>query len=348
MLREAISSVLSRPFRLLFALVALGSLFGSTLWVEAMSFAVAEDNYKSAVKNGANILVVTSEGEGISSFSCLAASSQPLVVSSGSINHAEAQRPLLLEDSPIQVGSVSPGFIDIISEGRIGTLNTVVSGSSLAKELGLSPGSSIDLVDESSVVITDVLEPTNRNIEQSRWVMILEHPTEPLVDSCWIETTSESNATVKAAIGSFFPTDRDLNVATISGAKDGIEALDDWENRPTASAWIVSGVSCSMILFFYYLIKRPEYSLYSFLGWSRARLMLLISLELFILTIIANFASSMTVISFIISKYSLSQSILHVILYSNLLALSLLYVGIFIISSISLFTDHSSVVRRRS
>lgn len=270
-LLEAYRNGTSRPIRLLALVVAFGAILAIAGMTEANTLSQIGSAAARFQVAGFDVAIAFAGEERLSAAECSALVHLSGVERSG----------WLLRDGTAQAAT-SPGVSyakvlispelptiwipDWLPATRVGTNPGVVLGPLVARDLGMSSGSTISLTGLGSVSVANVLPSSARGDDYERWIMF---PSPPLgeADECWVEFVPGHSGPAMNVLRSFLASAEPEMVARLVRLDELTDDPDLRVNqRVSRHLWWASGACVVLVLWLIAWQRRGEWALYRVLG----------------------------------------------------------------------------------
>jgi len=210
------------------------------------------------------------------------------VKSAGGIRRTGTGRPIQAPQSGVPRGAATPGAIRVFDPTVQLEANATVVGDGLAAQLGLRSGGPLAFTDDLRVRRIGIGDFSVRLPLFSRWAIDLVAPVGD-VDSCLIEFEPgafDAGLTVLPAM--LGDTQSQLDVARLAGSGRFTRSFaEEVGRRTTRLGWMVGGLLITMAAGIRAWTRKPEIGLYLATGGSRATVLFMHQVELFVVVTLA-------------------------------------------------------------
>lgn len=266
LLREAWRNLTGRWVRSLGAIALISLLFIGSGWVEAQAIHEARRDLADSHRRGASVLTVTAAPGLVPGNQCVAAQSGSAVEAGGSVTERRIVSSALLPRDPFQLVSYT-GDIASVYQGEPLPPGRTYAGALLAQQLGLAPGSSLELVGGQRLRIDGVLDPSERVPGVDRWLLV------PVVDGgdaleCALDVSPLSVDVVAASLPAQFVGTPAVEVTTANRTTSASDIVRRFDARNTQWASLIAGFGAALIAAGATVLRRREFALYGVCGLS--------------------------------------------------------------------------------
>ena len=205
----------------------LGSVMAALCALMVTSASQDARQYQTALDEGGNVLVVTTENGGtLSAPWCDALMQRSDVVHSGGVSKTRLVRYLQLPGERLQEARVTPGFLNLVAPSAGLTADHgVLLGEGAAEALGASADSLLIEQQGGTSPVSGVVNVSLRDPRAARWVFV---PTAPVgrVDECWVESAQYLRETTSRSLGPWLEESEPLRVERLrsDAPEDSVDA----------------------------------------------------------------------------------------------------------------------------
>ena len=290
--REALLNIAANAVRSAVVVVLLGVAIGALAFLElqeAHDLAAFRDEYAAA---GGFVAVVGAQEGTISAERCEALATRPGVVAAGSARNTGTVSFTSAPGVLFQSAAVSKGILDVWRPGAavppIVEGPSFVAGASLAKELGLAPGSVAARTGEPPARVAAVIDTSRRNPQVQRWALELAPPAGG-ANECWVEFDRAHYAAGFETLPAWFAEGTREPIARPYLRSDEFtrDPAAEFAGRPQRFGWLALGGLAAALFMLMAWFRRAELGLYLALGTPRSQLLALLALEAAVLIAVA-------------------------------------------------------------
>lgn len=244
------------------------------------------------VRSGSTVLSITAKDRRpLSAARCEALAGIDGVVAAGGLIADDTAREA--DGSPLSLLRTTPGYPLVLWPSgtlRHDTSRSVVVGSLLGERAGLhgvGELAGLTIAGATGTVLVDqVAAPSPRNPFVDRALVVTE-PASSSVVECLVEAEPGARAGVEAVAVAWFPADLETTTAPFLPGDDSGDALHEQvAGRLSRLGPPLGAMLCAIGLAASWLARRAEFALYRGLGISTARLLLALSVETALTTLV--------------------------------------------------------------
>lgn len=274
--REALANLASTTARLIVLATVVGGMSATVVWLELAAVGDALALEQRFVDGGGYVAVVASES-GLDAAVCDRLRHHREVLGSGGFAAAGTVTSTTSPRVAFQHTHITSGLVTVWDADARLTPGSYIVGQAAADELGLLPGSWLDLEDVGRATV-DVIDPGARNDFASRAIMDVV-PAAGTLAECWVEFRPSSFTAGLAVLPAMFAADE----PQVRRALDRGELADDpgarIVSRATRFGWVPAAIVAAAVIGLTSIVRRPETAVYRAFGLSRLGVLMMFQVE---------------------------------------------------------------------
>lgn len=279
---EAWRNVYSSPLRTGLIGVVTAATIGALAFAEMTTISGIIDYQSEIDAAGGHAYIATSE-TGLPAGRCSALYLQTGVAASGEMAALPSVTPTKTVGRSYSSSAATPAALEMLTEHNgieslVATQFGYFVGHEAARELGLSPGMALDIGNGPHPVL-GVIETTLRNTRTGRSVLI-PGSVEAISTTCMVEYERGAVAGRRDFVAAAFSDVDDVAVdPLIKLGEFSRDPLQDMRQRPTGTAWVLVGITLTIVVWIVLWFGRSDIGLYRALGTPRSALITIKALE---------------------------------------------------------------------
>lgn len=275
--REALANALAHRLlaSILVIISALAPLVALTLTISDVH-AIAQRQLQLEARGASVFSVTASDRTPISALRCDALGSVTGVRSAGSVVAVDDAHSSLPGGRHVPLLSATPGLATVLWPELL-LDDGVAVGAGIADDLGLVPGSSIATT-RGILPVTAVAPPSSRNADHDLLVVQQVAPR-GTTRECLVESEPGARDGVEAVLVGWFPGVPTTVVPYFLPPDTGLSPQEELASRLSAWVPLAAAGLAALAMIAWWVIRRPEFALYSVLGLGTNGLALMLVAE---------------------------------------------------------------------